>query len=195
MVDRPKSLPTIKIVAYSRPDGDHPIYAAIGNIAAEWAYLEYVLDQIIAELLSSTDNARLACLTSQMMGAGPRYRAIISLLKIEQENINRVDIKPTPHDLSGKIISLSNKTLALAEHRNRIVHDPWYLDLSASLADTYEKIADLVEAALKFRNTIHEMRAAWHGKPLPQPLVTLQDNAQSREVLAALLDRIPSSDQ
>jgi len=217
--DAPKSPPeNLKVVAYARPIGDHPIYAAIGNIAAEWAYFEHILDQIIGDLLPNTDNPRLACLTSQMMGTAPRYRAIKGLLKIEERSAKPFDSAPAPAKLVEKINALEGKTFAVSERRNRIVHDPWYLELFTQqptqfrsmpskdpvygmkqvdkqfLAETYEKIADLVEEGEKLRVKVLEARAAWHGtKPPLQPVNPRNEDHSSKAILD-LLDRIPTSD-
>lgn len=65
--------------AYSRPPDNHPIYHVIGQVAAEWSALEHILDQVIWELLGPPTEQG-ACITSQLMGVGPRCRAIIAQL-------------------------------------------------------------------------------------------------------------------
>ncbi len=59
-----------------------------------------------------------ACITGQMIGAAPRFKAILSLG-------SRKQLSP---DLLKRVDALMRRTFDLAEERNRIVHDPWYLD-------------------------------------------------------------------
>jgi hypothetical protein len=211
--------PRLRIVSWRRPGGDHPIYGAIGNIAAEWAYLEHVLDQIIGDMLQGTDNARLACLTSQMMGTGPRFRAIKALLKIEA----KAAIKPlkevaSPENLISKLNALEQKSFNVSERRNRIVHDPWYLEFFSSepaqfrsmptkdpvygmklvqkqfLAETFEQIADLVEATEKLRAKIYDALTAWKPDFLPRPLAPPRNSDAARDWIMQFLEEIPVSD-
>jgi hypothetical protein len=39
---------------FSKPPNDHPLYATVGRVAAEWAELEHGLDQIIWRLSGTT---------------------------------------------------------------------------------------------------------------------------------------------
>ncbi len=59
---------------------DHPFYANVGRVASEWAQLEHLLDTVIWAFLQDKD-AHLACITSQVMGFGPRCKAILALGK------------------------------------------------------------------------------------------------------------------
>jgi hypothetical protein len=85
--------------------------------------LEHVLDLIIWDL-AGVGEQRVACITAQINGATPRYRAIVSLLR--QRNSDRFN------RLADKVNELMQKTFEPTEQRNRIVHDPWYI--------TYEKL-------------------------------------------------------
>ena len=215
--DVPPPKEKLEIRVYSRPDGDHPIYAAVGNIAAEWAYFEHVLDQIIGDLLDNIDNARIACMTAQIMGAAPRYRAIIALLKLEESLPRKADSSPAPDSLINKVNSLQNRTYDIADRRNRIVHDPWYVQPTndqpsqfrsmpskeprygmkdvdrAYLSETYEKIVDLVVEASKLRVSVCNALASWRGKPPPPQPPTPEEMAHSREILREFLARIGPS--
>jgi hypothetical protein len=56
---------------------DHRVYTLIGNVASEWSHLEHTLDLIIWDL-AHIDAEKGACVTAQIIGATPRFRAIIT---------------------------------------------------------------------------------------------------------------------
>jgi hypothetical protein len=211
---------------YTRPDGDHPIYAAVGNIAAEWAYFEHLLDQIIFALVSDADNMTLACLTSQLTGHAPKCRVITSLLKLEGERALATspsapfpDGADTPEKLITKINQLQNRTFEIAERRNRVVHDPWYVEPItdqptqwrsmpsknpvfglkavevAFLGETYEKIVDLVVDAERLYWVTVNALAAWHGKPQPPQPPSQEETARSEKIREAFLALLQSSQE
>lgn len=100
---------------HRRPPDDHPMYTAIGRVASEWAHLEHILDMVIWEL-AGLPQAQGSCITAQLNGHAPRFRAILALGKLKglkQETIEAFE-------------DLLNKTYGIAEKRARIVHDPWY---------------------------------------------------------------------
>ena len=87
----------------------------VGRVASEWSHLEHVLDMTIWALLGADDRLA-ACVTSQIMGVGPRCKAIAVLgtvLGIRPETIK--DYRKLMSDSYGP-----------ADERARIVHDPWY---------------------------------------------------------------------
>jgi hypothetical protein len=96
---------------------DHPLYTDIGRVAAQWAHLEHLLDLIIWDL-ASIRHEKGACITGQLIGASPRYYAIIALAMTHGIKQQTIDI----------IQELMRKTINLSEERNRIVHDAWYLE-------------------------------------------------------------------
>jgi len=89
----------------------------VGHIASEWAHLEHILDEIIWNL-SKIDQKKGACVTAQLMGTGPRCRAIVSLC-----TISGID-----DEMIAKVRSFMGSCERASEHRHRIVHDPWYVD-------------------------------------------------------------------
>jgi hypothetical protein len=95
----------------------HPIYATIGLVTAEWAQIEHILDLIIWEL-ADVRQAIGSCITGQMMGHAPRFKAIQAL-----GLLRGLDTR-----LLKSIESLSNQIAGLAVERNRIVHDAWYIE-------------------------------------------------------------------
>jgi hypothetical protein len=56
----------------------HPALHLIGQVASEWALLEHTLDQIIWSL-ANVQRDLGACVTGQIVGATPRFNAIIAL--------------------------------------------------------------------------------------------------------------------
>lgn len=100
------------------PD-DHPFYALIGRVTAEWARLEHTLDQIIWDLSEGSVEA-LSCTTVQIMSHYPRFKAIKSLARYRGHSDALIsDVNKT----AGDIQNLSDK-------RNRYIHDAWFLQTS-----------------------------------------------------------------
>jgi hypothetical protein len=114
-----------KFTVHSELPTDHSFYALVGRVASEWAHLEHSLDIIIWRL-TRLDEPIGAALTSQLMGPTPRYNAIGSLLAAHGLD-----------KLVEKITKLKNKTYDLADRRNRIIHDPWYLELMTAQASQF----------------------------------------------------------
>ena len=108
--------PTKPIVEIAPPD--HPIYSLVGRVASGWAHLEHTLDLIIWDL-TRIEPESVACITAQINGVTPRYRAIVSLLKHRKTD--------TFNKLAEKMEELMRKTYDPTEQHNRIVHDPWYI--------------------------------------------------------------------
>jgi hypothetical protein len=102
------------------PPNDHPIYSLVGRVASASAHLEHTLDLIIWDLVG-IDHQAGACITAQMSGAVPRYRAIITQLTMRSHSDPRY--KPFIKQTKG----LMERTHGPQDERNRIVHDPWYL--------------------------------------------------------------------
>lgn len=111
--------------AWQPPQPDHPVYAKIGLVAASWSRVEHVLDMIIWKLAGGEDNKRYtACLTGQFNGTFHRHNAIIALLeargKLTPELLKRIERE------RGECNNTSAK-------RNRIVHDPWIVELGGTI--------------------------------------------------------------
>lgn len=112
--------------------GDHPYFALIGRVASEWTHFERVLDEIIRDIGDLPEDIAL-CITGQIMGAAPRYKAIEALGK--HIGLSASTIK--------KVRQLKNNTFEVAEKRNRIVHDPWFQVLEFEEESETEKITQL----------------------------------------------------
>jgi hypothetical protein len=95
-----------------------PHFSATGHVAANWAMLEFLIDQVIWKL-AGLDPEPGACLTAQFPSIHSRMRALIALLQlkgadkalIKEANIFVSDASP------------------IAIHRNRIVHGPLFMTM------------------------------------------------------------------
>lgn len=91
-------------------------YAALGRVAAAWAELELEMNLTIWELANIQQRLG-ACLTSQMIGPGPRIRALAAL--VEQRGASK--------EVLSELNKLSRDIDSAAGQRNRLVHDPHLL--------------------------------------------------------------------
>jgi hypothetical protein len=89
-------------------------YAAIGKVAANWSALELIVDSACWELAGVGDEPGV-CLTSQVAGIQRKLDALTALLRLREK----------PEVLIKDINKFSDRARALAERRNRVVHDPW----------------------------------------------------------------------
>ncbi len=152
---------------------DHPFYAVVGRIASEWSHIEHILDMIIWEL-ARIDPQAGACITSAIMGVGPRCRVILTLGAMR--GLKEATLK--------RFKTLMSNSFGVAELRARVVHDPWYIEKSseqpaqfkamsysdkryglqditlAELEDTTAKIQKLQTTASKLRATVLDELAA-----------------------------------
>jgi hypothetical protein len=102
---------------FERLPDDHPFYGIVGRVASEWSHVEHILDAIIWKLAGTGQN-KAACITSQIMGVGPRCKAIHNLCKLH--GLQASTLK--------KIRALMSDSYPIADLRARVVHDPWYID-------------------------------------------------------------------
>lgn len=107
--------PTIRV--YDRLPEDHPFYAMVGRVASEWSHVEHSLDLIIWNLLG-TSQSEAACVTSQIMGVGPRCKAIINLVRFHG----------LPPEIEKALRRFMSDSFSAAEWRARWIHDPWYIE-------------------------------------------------------------------
>lgn len=169
-------------VHYPLPE-DHPFYAKIGRVAAEWARFEHLLDLIIWGL-SGVDGPVGAAITAQMLGSTNRLKSVIALgmlKKLKKQTIEAVT----------KLLRVSYDP---GDARNRIVHDSWFIqpttgqigqframaakDLRYGLVDIDEKevetlltrIQQLAERAHELREQISsELQASREKRRQPRP--------------------------
>jgi hypothetical protein len=97
---------------------DSPFYAIVGRVASEWSHLEHILDLTILDLTGLRPELA-ACVTSQILGVGPRCKAISSLLLSQSYD----------KKLAKGFRSLAGDSYSVADWRARFVHDPWYLKI------------------------------------------------------------------
>jgi hypothetical protein len=109
------------ILPVERPPPEHRVYNYLGQITSDWSHVEHTLDLVIWALANVQPEAG-ACITSQLMGAYNRFKAIIALLKLHERNTQK-----KTEELTKKAIELSQKANAPGDQRNRSIHDPWYV--------------------------------------------------------------------
>lgn len=107
------------VLAVQKPlPENHPFYALIGRVVAEWARLEHILDQIIWDLAKG-DKIANSGITGQIMGHYPRFKIILALAEHRGNDKKIID----------KIKEISGAVAGLSDERNRYVHDAWFLQI------------------------------------------------------------------
>jgi hypothetical protein len=89
-----------------------PYMTAIGQVATGWAEYEGLLNNLIWNL-ANVERMAGSCITSQMIGPGPRFRCIVALLHF----------RSAPEALIKKFNSHHTDAEKLAAQRNRFLHD------------------------------------------------------------------------
>lgn len=88
----------------------------IASIVSYWAQLEYDIDSAIWDLAGLYDTPRIAaCLTSQYSTVAHRFNALSSIARLR--GVSDYEL--------AKLNKYKERVLALADRRNRVVHDPW----------------------------------------------------------------------
>jgi hypothetical protein len=87
---------------------------AIGRVAVIWAQFEFFVNETIWEL-ADLERKIGACITAQMIGPAPRFKAMAALM--HQRAVGK--------DLIDEMNVLSGRAQQQSDKRNRIVHDPW----------------------------------------------------------------------
>jgi hypothetical protein len=90
-----------------------PYLQAIGRVALSWAEFEFNVNDAIWEL-ANLERKVGTCLTSQLIGPGPRFRCLVALL----------NLRGTPSEIVKRINVLSADAEAVSRQRNRYLHDP-----------------------------------------------------------------------
>ena len=91
-------------------------YSAIGQVAANWAYFEGVIDTWLA-IFADVETEVGVCFTGQMIGPNPRLNAFIALVRH----------RGAKRKWNKQLEQLALDVTKLAEQRNRAVHDVWDL--------------------------------------------------------------------
>ncbi len=111
------------------------MFALVGRVVAEWAQFEHILDMTIWSIVNY-DQATLACITSQIMGARPRCLVIAALVERHQ----------LPKKFKGQVEKLSGRSSNYNEQRNRFAHDAWFMETESRAVGRFKKMprGDLV---------------------------------------------------
>jgi hypothetical protein len=89
--------------------------AAVGLVASTWAAFEFALD-VSAIILARISQHAGYCFTAQVIGPARKLDAYIALAKLRGATT-----------FAGELEKFAKDTAALAERRNRIIHDTWFL--------------------------------------------------------------------
>jgi hypothetical protein len=98
-------------------DLDEKHFAMIGKVAAAWSLLEYALDRAINHL-SASDDERGYCVTSQILSASNKMKALISL----------IELRPIDKNTLAQLHKIQQEIYRLIDQRNRYIHDVWIKD-------------------------------------------------------------------
>jgi len=132
-------------LADSEPAGSGELgqthYAAVGMVAVAWAKLEIAIDRTIWREAAVNERTG-ACITTQLTGIYPRMRALIALARLNGAS----------HGLISELNNLADDSELLVRLRNRIVHDPWFVN-----AKTGEPFRLQVTADRKLDFDYHQM--------------------------------------
>jgi hypothetical protein len=112
------------------PHLDWEISAAIGSTISAWAHFEYDIDELIWEL-ARLEPEHGACLTAQFQTVAARFNALIALARTQ--NVKDKDIE--------RINAIRQRGDALAQKRNRLVHDPWFYGWDTKASYRLQKTA------------------------------------------------------
>jgi hypothetical protein len=153
---------------------EHNHYAAIGRVAAGWAFLEALVDTWSMELAGLSTQPGV-CLTSQIAGIARKLDAFISLARL----------RPISDALVKDLNDFAKLARGLSEKRNRLVHDVWYFDhpnppehLEATarkvlrfeyIPQTTEQILEFVRKIDQASDRFHELGDKVKACPAPSP--------------------------
>jgi hypothetical protein len=88
-------------------------YAAIGNVASNWAALEAIVTSAIWQI-GEMDDAIGACITSQISTFDGKMKALVSILEVRGGFVKVI----------ADVNAIHRHARPLATFRNRLVHDP-----------------------------------------------------------------------
>jgi len=108
-----------------------PYLQAIGKVAFAWSAFEFNVNDAIWELANLERKAG-TCLTSQLIGPGPRFKCLVALL----------NLRGTPAEIVKKMNSISVEAASLGGQRNRYLHDPIVWDKTDGSIHRMETTAD-----------------------------------------------------
>lgn len=103
--------------AMAASQSEHNHYAAIGRVAAAWAFFEAGVDTACIRLADITSESGV-CLTAQIAGIGRKLDAYISLARL----------RPLPKELIDRLDKFAQRAQGMSEKRNQLVHDIWFFN-------------------------------------------------------------------
>ncbi|WP_457488952.1 hypothetical protein [Tardiphaga sp. P5_C10] len=165
MIDQPNS----RRFSHDESAAFTPLYLAIGKLTRHWSAFEYVLNDTIWEL-ANVERYAGTCITSQMIGPGPRFRCIIALLHMR--GVSAALVK--------EFNTFSTEAESLGRQRNRFLHDTVVLDDNDQKLYRLEITAD--------RRLFHDLVII--DFPALEKLVVDIENATGR--IDTLFDRVIS---
>jgi hypothetical protein len=169
-----------------------PYVSRIGRVAAGWARLEYLTNEIIWHL-ANVEYEFGACITAQIMSPSNRVRALISLVRL----------RGGKEPLLAELNKFSVAADGLARRRNRVVHDPWLIgpdqthrvEITADKRLTFEAkettLAEIEAIALAIKDTIARLIELYDrikSELPPWPDTQFQQSLDRHPVRAILVD-------
>jgi hypothetical protein len=112
----PRTDPSI-ITAMTNRKAEHDHYAALGRVAAAWAFSEAGVDTACVRLADMAPE-RGICFTAQIAGIGKKLDAFIALARLW----------PLPKELIERLDKFAKRAQGISEKRNRLVHDIWFFN-------------------------------------------------------------------
>lgn len=109
---------------------DDPYHNLIGQLVSTWAHFEHAIDLLIWDLLA-IPHSQAALTTRGPMSVSARLDHLIKLAADKGVNTNIIQ----------DIEALKPKALELQEQRNRIIHDPWYIDKDDGTVGQFRSMA------------------------------------------------------
>ncbi len=159
---------------------NHPFYALIGRVVAEWAQLEHGLDLIIWDL-AKTDPVVNSCITGQIGNYFARFETIAALTQLRGRHGISMD---------KRITTLRSQIGNSAKERARYVHDAWFIRSSGDqpgdinevgrfsnfsvkgkkfgfLPIAEEEAHNFIEKIKQHTESVSTLRSDLSGKPTP----------------------------
>jgi hypothetical protein len=144
------SNPLVPLPDWYRASDFDPYCTEVGRLTAMWALLERAIDNLIWELLN-VEAHKGACLTAQMIGPGPRIRALQALI----EETGASDELRSGFQMFGKLAS------ELGGKRNRYSHDTVTVGIPSGLIRRHEITADKKLRSKELKVEIDAIRKLW----------------------------------
>ncbi len=90
--------------------------SAIASVISSWARFEYRIDEAIWRLSGLLPEIG-ACITAQLTTVASRFNALSALVQMQGWEDSKIK----------KLNKVRDKSFAIADKRNRVAHDPWFM--------------------------------------------------------------------